>query len=63
MTGSHSVRESLSPMTPASQANSSGDIAAERLARYAYVGHGKLPLDEPPDPGEQQRRSRRGGYH
>ena len=26
-------------------------------------GQANCPLDEPPDPGEQQRRSRRGGYH
>ena len=26
-------------------------------------GQANCPLDEPPDPGEQLRRSRRGGYH
>ena len=38
-------------------------IAAGRLPRYAYAGQANCLLDEPPDPGEQQRRSRRGGYH
>ena len=42
------------------QANSSGDIAAGRLPRYAHAAN--RPLDEPSDPGEQQKQSRWGSY-
>ena len=58
---------SLEQRTAASrrQANSSSDIAARRLPLCAYIYRpGKLPVgrNEPPDPGEQLRRSRRNGY-
>ena len=41
------------------QANSSGDIAATAMPMQ---GQANCPLNELPDPGEQQRRSRRNCY-
>ena len=44
------------------QANNSSDIVAGQPPRYAHAGPGNCPLDEPPYPGKQRRRSKQGGY-